>query len=370
MDIEKLKTRVFPKEDPRIPQDAMYISGTNKEVNRINTLRLNKLNGNMEVINAIVTSETRSKFEPKLDNKGDIRGTALPPKLYLKKGCRVMVTYNLDVCDGITNGSQGTVIDFVRNKKGEIKHILVKFDEIESGKQRRKRFEYSNTYPGLNVTPIELKETNFSLSKQTTAASSTATAIQFPLRLAYAATAHKIQGHTIKKPNDLVVDLATWIQPAMAYVMLSRIQTLSQLFIVGSIPVTKIRPWMQALEELERMDSIALNKDQDKTQFKIISLNVCSLRKHISDISHDYDIKSSNVICLQETWLYEDEQYMNLYQFKNRLSNFVTCGRGKGIATYFTSEFEVENIISNPLYQVTKITSPDMDILHKCVQIK
>ena len=74
-----------------------------------------------------------------------------------------MVTYNLDVCDGLTNGSQGTVIDFVRNKKGEIKHILVKFDEIDSGKQRRKRFEYSNTYPGLNVTPIEVKETNFSL---------------------------------------------------------------------------------------------------------------------------------------------------------------------------------------------------------------
>ena len=120
----------------------------------------------MEVINAIVTSETRSKFEPKLDNKGDIRGTALPPKLYFKKGCRVMLTYNLDVYDGLTNGSQGTVIDFVRDKKGEIKHILVKFDEIDSGKQRRKRFEYSNTYPGLNVTPIEVKETNFSLSKK------------------------------------------------------------------------------------------------------------------------------------------------------------------------------------------------------------
>ena len=55
---------------------------------------------------------------------------------------------------------------------------------------------------------------------------------------------------------------------------------------------------------------------------------------------------------------------MNLYQFKNHLSNFVTCGRGKGIATYFTTEFKVEAIISNPQYQVTKITSADMDILN------
>jgi hypothetical protein len=46
------------------------------------------------------------------------------------------------------------------------------------------------------------------------------------------------------------------------------------------------------------------------------------------------------------------------------LSNFVTCGRGKGIATYFTSEFKVEDIISNPQYQITKITSADMDILN------
>ena len=68
-----------------------------------------------------------------------------------------------------------------------------------------------------------MSEVRFSLSKNKKAASSTATAIQFPLRLAYSATAHKIQGHTVKKPSNLIVDLETWLQPAMAYVMLSRI---------------------------------------------------------------------------------------------------------------------------------------------------
>ena len=96
-----------------------------------------------------------------------------------------MLTINIDVCDGLTNGSQGEVIDFVKDSIGEIKYVLVKFDVIESGKQRRKNFQYDKMYPGLSATPIELRETNFSLSKKQTSASSTATAIQFPLKLAY-----------------------------------------------------------------------------------------------------------------------------------------------------------------------------------------
>ena len=147
--------------------------------------------------------------------------------------------------------------------------------------------------------------------------------------------------------------------------MLSRIQTLSQLFIVGSIPETKITPWMQALEELERMNSVALNKDEEKEKrFKIVSLNVCSLRKHMEDIKHDYDLKNSNIVCLQETWLHDNEKHLDEYQLPNFMSHFITCGRGKGVVTYFPPEFHVEDEISNPLYQITKLISPKLDILN------
>jgi ATP-dependent exoDNAse (exonuclease V) alpha subunit len=112
-----------------------------------------------------------------------------------------MLTYNLDVCDSLTNGSQGQVIDFKYGKHGKIKYILVKFDENESGRERRKGFNFGEEYPG--ITPIEMKETTFSLSKNKTNASSTATALQFPLKLAYAATAHKVQGHTVKHHKHL-----------------------------------------------------------------------------------------------------------------------------------------------------------------------
>ena len=229
-----------------------------------------------------------------------------------------MLTYNLDVCDSLTNGSQGEVVDFKYDSNNKIKYVLVKFDEVVSGRERRETFSFEVEYPGRNVTPIALKETNFSLSKNKTNASSTATAVQFPLKLAYAATAHKVQGHTVKAPQALIVDLVTWIRPAMAYVMLSRIQTLSQLYIVGSVPEKNIKPWPSALEELERMNSVAINNpdNQDK-RYKITSLNTCSLRKHISDIKSDYQLIASNVICLQETWLEYNEESDNIYQLNN-----------------------------------------------------
>ena len=189
-----------------------------------------------------------------------------------------MLTYNLDVCDSLTNGSLGQIIDIVYDKHGKVKLVLVQFDEILSGRERRKHSSIAKGYSGLNVTPIEILEKPYPLSKNKTNASSTATILQFPLKLAYAATAHKIQGHTVKEPQALIVDLTTWLKPAMAYVMLSRIQKLSQLYIIGSVPDDKIKPWPSALEELERMNSVAINNpnNQDK-RYRITSLNTSSL---------------------------------------------------------------------------------------------
>ena len=281
----------------------------------------------------------------------------------LKKGCRVMLTLNLDVCDSLTNGSQGDVVDFTYDKNGKLRFVLVKFDEYESGKERRKNFEFENDYPGQNVTPIEIKESSFPLSKKT--ASATATALQLPLKLAYAATAHKIQGHTVKNPKALVIDLVTWLKPAMAYVMLSRVQSLSQLYIVGSIPEDKIKPWSSALEELERMNSIAVNNPESiDRKFRITSLNTSSLRNHIEDIKSDYHLIGSNVICLQETWLASHEESDNIYQINHLNSHFNSQGRGKGIVTFFPDDFIVETSVADPQFQMTKIVSSSMAVIN------
>ena len=98
-DQQVLASRVFKKNDPRLPKDALFVSGTNAMVDNINNQRINELDGKEFELQAIVFSETRGTFVPNLDNKGDIRGTTLQYNLKLKKKSRVMLTYNLDVCD-------------------------------------------------------------------------------------------------------------------------------------------------------------------------------------------------------------------------------------------------------------------------------
>ena len=120
-DIRALNTRVFPRDSSLIPKDALVITGENKIVNRFNNEKLNELPGELFEFNAQVFSNTRGAFVPKLDNAGQVKGTPLQYLLKLKVGCRVMLTWNIDVCDNLSNGSLGKVIGFKRDSNNKIK---------------------------------------------------------------------------------------------------------------------------------------------------------------------------------------------------------------------------------------------------------
>ena len=79
--------------------------------------------------------------------------------------------------------------------------------------------------------------------------------IQFPLKLAFACTAHKIQGATIPKPNKAIINVTDTFTAAMVYVELSRVCALSQILIVNEFDKSKMYPNMKALEELERLNN-------------------------------------------------------------------------------------------------------------------
>ena len=57
--------------------------------------------------------------------------------------------------------------------------------------------------------------------------------IQFSLRLAFAWTAHKIQGATIPKPRKVILNVNDTFTAAIVYVMLSRVCALNQIFILN-----------------------------------------------------------------------------------------------------------------------------------------
>ena len=111
-------------------------------------------------------------------------------------------------------------------------------------------------------------------------------ATQFPLKVAFATTAHKIQGSTIKAPNQLIADLTSVREAAQGYVTLSRVQKLDQLFILNEFPKDKIYPSSTAMEELQRLQELSHNVSNQQDVL-ISSMNIRSLMKHHKDIENN-----------------------------------------------------------------------------------
>ena len=230
-------------------------------------------------------------------------------------------------------------------------------------KTRRKSFDYESKYPG--ATPIEKMEVTFSLSKDFGEASSCANAINFPLCLCYASTAHKIQGSTVKEPNSLILDLDCWTQPAMIYVMLSRIQSLEQLFILEVLPIEKIVPYQQSLMELQRLRALDISvRSNTRSVTSIVSLNTRSLPKHIEDIRSYEKLWSADVLCLQETWLDVTVERDNNLAILGRQHTLISAGKGKGVAFYFAPYFEEGLKIAHPQFQIATVKSRDIMVVN------
>jgi len=138
-------------------------------------------------------------------------------KLELKTGTSVMCTVNLDMDNGICNGSTGVVCDFV--KRANIPFPIVQFS---NGLKREIpiKFWQSEEYPVVAIG-------------------------QFPLCHAWAMTIHKIQGATLDMAE---MDIGAGIfEYGQTYVALSRVRSLDGLYLTGFDPSkVKINPKVQA----------------------------------------------------------------------------------------------------------------------------
>ena len=130
-------------------------------------------------------------------NTGAIKGSQLQKTLKLKIGAKVMMTTNVDTTDSLTNGTFGSVFGFEKQDNGKITSILVEFEKEKSGKELRKqRPDIERKFPGRRITAIKKVEQEYSLSGRSKG-SATAKAIQYPLKLNFATTAHKVQVNLI-----------------------------------------------------------------------------------------------------------------------------------------------------------------------------
>ena len=85
--------------------------------------------------------------------------------LTVKIKARVMMTTNIDVSDGLTNGAMGTVTNVVIDQTtGKISVILVAFDSEHIGQETRYTSAYNSR--NQNVVPIHQTQATFPVHKK------------------------------------------------------------------------------------------------------------------------------------------------------------------------------------------------------------
>ena len=142
-----------------------------------------------------------------------------------------MLTFNINTIDGLTNGARGMLVDVVKLDDGSVSKLIIQFEDPSVGQiSSQSHLKHSTKYPGCTVIGKTMFQ--YSLAKKSSMVSNFAKVVQFSVVLCFAATAHKFQGQTIVKPLKLLVDLRSVFEAAQSYVMLSRVQSIDQLYIL------------------------------------------------------------------------------------------------------------------------------------------
>ena len=150
----------------------------------------------------------------------------------------------------------------------------------------------------------------------------------------------------------------------MAYVILSRITSIDQLFL-KEFEQKKIYCNKDAKDEVAKLNAKALNLqttkwDQpDEGCLRLSSLNTRSLQQHRQDLETDQFVMKSDIILVQETWLDED--------LKSNISDYhhyYVHGRSKGICT-LTRVLPTHHISNQTTYcSYIKISFKTFDIIN------
>nr|XP_054593339.1 uncharacterized protein LOC129160189 [Nothobranchius furzeri] len=304
------RLRKHKKDQPLHPQDEALLKrcetgmGEDTEILHLFATNSDVDNHNFNMLHKQCTDIVQIKAQDFHKNPQTGRTTRIPStldfgkKTYLDKllsiapKARVMLIKNIDVSDGLVNGVFGTVcrIQFLGNNS--FPHIIyVNFDNPSIGQQLRHKFPTSDTEL-TNATPISPDEDKLEKGVRR----------QFPLRLAWSCTIHKVQGLTLQKA---VVSFKRIFSAGQAYVALSRVTSLEHLTI-QDFKAKAIYARSDVEENLKLMPNfIDTPVSMPNCTFKVCLHNVQGLKNHIQDVKSNQKLLTADIICLTETWLKE-----------------------------------------------------------------
>ena len=312
-DIALLKTRELPR-NLGVP----YIYPENVPRDRHNKLVLEGAEGELLTLKAIDelpseirTARSQAAARNEVDDLPPHLTGGLPSCLQLKSNFPVEVTNNVDVNDGICNGSDGLFMAHKAEKlwiKFYLKRVGIKKRSEPMTRHLQKLHNLQHDW-----TPIDRNSKDITkCGKKTMVRKTLVTRKQFPVVLAAARTIHHSQGCTYQEGG---IDMgssftqgqrAPFIVPGMHYVALARYTCLDKVWL-KDFDVRKARVCPKAHAEMERMrEHSYLDVDVPQLRHKRGSLslyaqNVRSFNKYKGYLIERPYFKDAEVCFLQET---------------------------------------------------------------------
>ncbi|XP_049319588.1 uncharacterized protein LOC125781000 [Astyanax mexicanus] len=298
----------------------LNIYATNNEVDDHNREMLHKTCKDTIVIRAqdYERDPKTGHFQKVKGHHSNVCKTCLSRSLHIAVNARVMLLKNIDVSDGLVNGAFGTVSDIHFNPGEDFpSKVYVTFDNERAG--RALRAKRPSLKPELEkATPIEPEEERVTRSGGIRR--------QFPLKLSWACTIHKVQGLTVDKA---VVSLKKIFAPGQAYVALSRVTSLEGLIIedfkeTAIYAKPDIESFMQTMPAfVEPLRETHLSS----LSCKVLLHNVQGLSCHLEDIKQDKRYMEADIICMTETWIQSSHSENDL-----QISGFSFCNSPRSVS--------------------------------------
>ena len=206
-DASKLNQRVGIRLDETDGILPTHIFTHNSEVDKMNSIELEKLPGESFVYNAVDTGDEISKRM--------IRSICpFKDTITLKLGTQVILLKTINAASGLVNGARGVVTRFFSENRNRTNFPIVKFSN--GCEQSIRADEYDLRVGGKTV----------------------ASRTQLPISLSWAISVHRSQGMTVEKA---VLDLQKSFASGQAYVALSRVKSLEGLSLQTAIKPSQVR---------------------------------------------------------------------------------------------------------------------------------
>jgi hypothetical protein len=311
-DIKLIKSReVTLTIQPDISTIRLY--RTNSDCQEFNTQFHDTLPGEVVISKALdrVQGHGSAKEKEKLLEYANTFSTAdadgLPHRVNLKIGATYFISTNVDVSDGLFNGSTGILraIEFGSMDNEQVPTgVLMEFGSDIVGIGARNRYKDYLVNNNIPKTSTPIKRFKRVLQKSGKNQHLQLVRCQIPLVAANGMTIHKSQGSSLKA---VVVCLKRKMTRALLYVGCSRSTTITGLFLEGVFEAPEPPPPDDPVtQEMARLRSNPLKltlrffQDLANSTFKLLFHNVQSLKTHLDDILADHCYMASDILAFVE----------------------------------------------------------------------